>query len=215
MLEKYESYLKKVTDEINSYFAEQKDYLKCKAGCGICCSNGYYPISEIEYKYLKKGFEPFYSQEDMDLLHEKVWEIYKNREIFRKSKDINEYAYVCPFLKNDMCSLYEHRPIVCRMYGLLVKDPENREKKGKMAYCVNQGLNYANVWDFETKRLSLDKINALGLKVMPKSYDVSCTAIMDSFEGIIFGDIRMLYEWIIMDIPGYEDIMKKCKEMVQ
>jgi Fe-S-cluster containining protein len=209
MLERYESQLNQITDKINFYFTEQKDYIKCKMGCGLCCSSSYYPISELEYKYLKKGIELYYSKEDIDALHKKAWEIYKNRQEFKKQNpNIFDFVYVCPFLKDNVCSVYQYRPIICRAYGLILKDSINPDKKSNLPYCVDLNLNYANVWDAKKKSLSKDKIESFGFKVQPKVYDVSCSTLMNLFEDATFGDIRMIYEWVIMDIPDYEEIMK-------
>lgn len=83
MLEKYETHLNKITDEITSYFDEQKDYLKCKQGCSLCCSNSYYPVSELEYTYLKKGLESF-SKEDIESLQKTHWRFINKEKSFLK-----------------------------------------------------------------------------------------------------------------------------------
>ena len=212
MLECYESQLNQITVKIDSYFAQQKDYIKCKQGCSICCSNSYYPSSELEYKYLKKGIELYYSKEDVELLHKKVFEIYKNVLEFKKNNsNIFEFSYVCPFLKDNKCSVYKYRPLVCRAHGLIIKDSSAKiakEAKGSIPYCVNENLNYSNIWDDEKKLLSREKVEALGLKVTPKVYDLSCSSLMNLFEGVTFGDTRIIYEWVIMDMPDYEELMK-------
>ena len=209
MLQSYESQLNKITDKINSCFIEQEEYIKCAKGCSICCKNGYYPASELEYKYVRKGIETLYSQEQIKSLQDKVWEIYKNRKNFLKTNsDIHDFVYECPFLDNESCSIYEYRPITCRTYGLITKDSIHPEKKNFYPYCRRLGLNYSNVWDSETKRISNDIVKALGLKNIPVAYDLSYSSVMKLFEDMSFGDVRMLYEWIIMDIPDYEILMK-------
>lgn len=209
MLEKYVSQLNTVTEKINSYFEEQHEYIKCQAGCGLCCSMGYYPVSELEYQYVRKGIETLYSKEQIELLHEKSWKIYKEMMAFyKKTKDIHSFVYSCPLNENDQCSIYEYRPILCRAYGLVMKDSEYPEEKRHMPKCMSLGLNYANVWDYENNIFSTDKIRALRLKTIPQSYDVSYGKLIESFEDVHFGDTRMLYEWIIMDIPDYQEKMK-------
>lgn len=212
MLERYESQLNLITDKINSYFTEQNDYIKCKMGCSFCCSNGYYPISELEYLYLKKGIELYYSQEDINELRTNAWAIYKSRQEFIKhNQDIYEFSFVCPFLKNNACSVYKYRPLICRAHGLISKDSINPKTKSNMPYCVNLNLNYANVLDEDKKSFSVDKIKNFGYTVSPKAYDISCSSLMNLFENVTFGDIRMIYEWVIMDIPDYETIIKLFK----
>lgn len=208
MLEHYESQLNQVSEMINSYFARQKDYIKCKRGCSLCCSNSYYPASELEWRYLKKGIENYFSNADIEELHKKVWQIHKDRQEFTKQNaNSDDFSYVCPFLKNNECSIYEYRPLVCRAHGLIIKDPASQSAKGSLPYCVNENLNYSNIWDEDKKALSKEKVEALGLKVTPKVYDVSCSSLIKLFDGVTFGDNRMIYEWVIMDIPGYQELM--------
>lgn len=208
MLEKYELHLNKITDEITSYFDEQKDYLKCKQGCSLCCSNSYYPVSELEYAYLKKGLESF-SKEDIESLQTNALEIYKQRKEFLKTNpDVKAFSYVCPFLKNDLCTVYKHRPLVCRTHGLIANEMYEGQIRKYLPYCVNEGLNYSEVYNLEEKTFSYEKLKALGSKNPPNSYDISCSALMKTFEGAEFGDVRMIFEWIILDIPDYQNIIK-------
>lgn len=212
MLEKYEEHLNKITDEISSYFNEQKDYIKCKQGCSICCSNSYYPITELEYSYIKKELENF-SIDEIESLQKKALEIYKQRKEFLKThSEAKDFEYVCPFLRDNLCCVYTHRPLICRSHGLIVKeyyDSLYRDKtKSYMPYCVNLGLNYAQVYDTTKRAFSYEKIESLGLKTKPEAYDISCSALMKTFEDLTFGDVRMIYEWIIMDIPDYEAILQ-------
>ncbi|MEI8390654.1 MAG: YkgJ family cysteine cluster protein [bacterium] len=207
MLEKYQLKLAKLTEEINSYFDEQKDFIKCSAGCGICCTKGYYPLFELEYKYLKKGLELHFSQEKIKNLQDKAHEIYKNRQNFLKNdSNVHNFFYVCPFLENDKCSIYSYRPIICRTYGLISRDFENTKTKIHLPHCVSTGLNYADVWNSEAKSFSKAKIEAFGIKTEPKFYDISFGRILESFQELPMGDSRMLYEWIFMDIPDYQKL---------
>ncbi|MEI7473941.1 MAG: YkgJ family cysteine cluster protein [bacterium] len=211
MLKTYELQLNEITNKLNSYFKEQKDYIKCKIGCGYCCSNAYYPISNIEYDYIKKGINLLFSKEDIKELNEKVWEIYKNRQIFIKNNsNIHDFAYTCPFNKENSCTIYEYRPILCRTYGLISIDTSLG--KENLPYCINLNLNYANIWDYETSGFSNKKIKELEYKTMPKAYDVSYSSLIKAFTEVDFKEIRMLYEWIILDIPDYQNIMDKIKK---
>ena len=49
----------------------------------------------------------------------------------------------CPFLINSKCSIYSHRPIICRVHGLSYLCKNN---VAKVPYCVNVGLNYSKVY---------------------------------------------------------------------
>ena len=73
--------------------------------------------------------------------------------------------------------------------------------------CINIGLNYHDVWDFEQYKFSTDKIRALGVKSVPKSYDVSYASLIDMV-NMEHGDFRMFYEWMLFDIPDYKNLIK-------
>jgi hypothetical protein len=36
---------------------------------------------------------------------------------------IDPFSFECPFLKNRRCIVYEHRPILCRLYGVAASTP--------------------------------------------------------------------------------------------
>ena len=50
--------------------------------------------------------------------------------------------YKCPFLINNLCSLYERRGIICRTYGLAYLS----DGKIKLPQCANEGLNYSEIF---------------------------------------------------------------------
>lgn len=207
MLEKYINYLEKLTKKLAEYFENQKEYIVCKAGCGYCCSESYYPVSELEYEYLRIGLNTL-SPEEREIINQKCFQIIRDRKIFLKTNpDIMQFNYICPLLTDNSCRLYEYRPMLCRSHGLVYIDVEN-PKKYNCPYCVYYGLNYANVWDKETKIVSLEKFKQQNFKNYPAAYDTSYSSLMKYAEGIKFGDVRMLVEWIIMDIPNYEELIK-------
>ena len=74
---------------------------------------------------------------------------------------------------------------------------------------MSLGLNYSDVYDKETRQFSTEKAISLGIKATPKIYDLSYSVLMKDAGDIDFGDVRMLFEWILMDIPNYEELLKK------
>ena len=50
------AYLMMLDEKLSRFFANQKAYVFCKAGCSKCCENAVYPYSQIEFEYLKLGF---------------------------------------------------------------------------------------------------------------------------------------------------------------
>jgi len=85
-------------DDLYSFFSQ---YTPCQKGCCYCC---YIEVSisslEAEYIERKTGIKR--------ALHSGI------REIF---------GTPCPFLDNDTCSIYKHRPFVCRHHNALFDNP--------------------------------------------------------------------------------------------
>ena len=120
--------MKKFDEQINGYFNAHKGFICCKKGCSACCEQGYYPISELELKYLMQGF--------LSLENNLKIQVQNNFKAMKKGE-------ICPFLINKECSIYSYRPIVCRVHGLayLLKD-----KTVKLPYCTNEGKNYSKIY---------------------------------------------------------------------
>lgn len=211
MLNRYINYLSELNSKLDKYFDEQREFISCKAGCALCCKTSYYAASEVEYAYVRIGLNNL-SEEHQKIVRDKAIQSLKDRNTFLKSNpDTLKFSYECPFLINETCSIYEYRPMLCRSHGLIYNDVE---KPGKInaPYCMTQGFNYSNVYNFETKQFSEAKRIELNIKATPKSYDLSYSNMMDAAKDIEFGDVRMMIEWIIMDIPNYKEILKNIKQ---
>lgn len=55
MFDNYEKFLSYLNERLERFFSQQKEYICCKEGCSLCCKTGVYPISEIEFLYLKSA----------------------------------------------------------------------------------------------------------------------------------------------------------------
>jgi len=206
-LKKYTEFLSALTKNLDGFFENQKDFIKCTAGCSHCCKAGHYPLTELEYEFVKIGFNKL-GEEKQAQIRQSCLESYKERKLFvRNGNPINSFSYACPFLADDLCSLYEHRPLICRTHGLIARGLKG-DRNFKLPGCLEIGLNYSEVWEKELKDFSLEKAVALNIKSHPEAFDIGYEMLLENFEHINFGDIRMLFEWVIMDIPNYQDILE-------
>ncbi|MCI5178517.1 MAG: YkgJ family cysteine cluster protein [Candidatus Electrothrix sp. AX2] len=93
--------LEVIYDFTGRLFSHVSPFIPCKENCAFCC---YYriEISEIEISYIEK------------------------RTRFRRNKtfelDKEDHGTPCPFLKRNMCSIYDVRPFSCRKHTTLTKD---------------------------------------------------------------------------------------------
>ena len=189
-LQHYEYFLAVLSSNINEIFEEQKEYICCANGCCGCCSQGMYPYSELEFKYLKRGFD--------SLPEETKAQVIKNAKETSKEYKGKHFMYRCPFLINGSCSVYLYRGLICRTFGLIT---ENSEGKLTIPYCAGEGLNYSKVYNPNTERISEDDVKKLGYKVMPKAYNLSrqhieTLSIAKKLE-LNWGESLMLLEWIL------------------
>lgn len=200
MLNNYEKYLSFIQEKISKFFDKQKDYIACKKGCAKCCKNAQYPYSEIELKYLLCGF--------LNLDNDTKEKIEKNFEKIKQQKANfkgEKFLYTCPFLIDESCSVYNHRGLVCRTFGLITA-PQNENEKTKIPFCCFEGLNYANVYDKETKMLSEELVIKNGFKNNPTGFNISYKFLTnEDFEKAFnfkFGEKKALIDWFIDDNKG-------------
>ena len=120
-------------------------------------------------------------------------------EVKNAKKEHNEnekFMHKCPFLINKKCSLYKFRGLICRTHGLAFFSKEN---KLLVPACVDKGLNYSNVYDFENKTISVEKCENSGIKQEPLAHNVGLhfmtnNSFIDSI-GLKFGEIKPMIEW--------------------
>jgi len=193
-IEKYELYLAFMNRQLEKFFQEQSPYIFCKEGCCSCCQKGEYPMSAVEFAYMTIGAKM--------LSADVIAEIEKNMFRIKDEKDNHDgkdiFRHACPFLVNNRCSIYSHRAIICRTHGLAFFSA-----KGKLLVpaCVNEGLNYSNVYDFETDSISVDKFKALGVEQEPLAHNVGLSFMSknDLTEklNLDFGEFKPMYKWFL------------------
>ena len=122
----------------------------------------------------------------------------KDRESLLKQYKNNSESYACPFLINDECSVYEYRGIVCRTFGLAQLGPNSELK---VPFCAYDGLNYSNVIDLETGKVSAEKFKRLNTDLEPLAFNIAYLNLVDEdiakAFGFEFGEIKSLAEWLI------------------
>lgn len=193
LINRYEYYLKVISEELQRIFEYQREYICCQNGCSGCCEKGMYPYSELEAEYIKIGYSRL-----PDEIKEIVKNNLKNLKAELAEHKGENFLHDCPFLIDGSCCVYMYRGIICRTFGLIT---ENSEGKLTIPYCAGTGLNYSKVYDPEKKMILEEKVEELGYNVMPKAYNLSRENMMNlSFAktlGIEFGESKMLIEWLI------------------
>lgn len=92
---KYKILLEEIHRHTESLEDIHRNHMKCKNGCDLCCID--FSIFPIEYHIILN-------------------EIQKGNENIEP--EVKTESNVCAFLKNHSCTIYNHRPIMCRTHGL-------------------------------------------------------------------------------------------------
>ncbi len=205
--EKYKALLDALNPMLADFFENQKEYIHCKLRCSHCCQRGYYPVTEVESKFIKEGFDKL-DESLKTQIYEKAVKIANERKMFvENGNDILQFKYCCPFLTDDLCSIYEHRPIICRTQGLIHQSAVD-EQKFNVPGCMHLGLNYANVWDEKINFFTQKKIDELNLSTPPIGFDFSYESLVEMCgvesatlpEKLVDpenNEIRMIFEWVL------------------
>lgn len=112
--------------------AEQPAALACRVGCTLCC-HGLFEISAADVSTIAQGLESLGPEARRAVVaraeaalaataHPVLRECSpEEKEAFFARAD----AIPCPFLGAEgACGIYEHRPLVCRTFGLPIRDGE-------------------------------------------------------------------------------------------
>lgn len=147
---KYTSLRAKIDRLSHQLFDLHHSQIQCKKGCDLCCMD--YSIFPIEFFYIKSKL--------------------KNTEL--PAFDEKDKSGSCVFLKNHECTIYEHRPIICRTHGLPLLYMNNESEEWELSAC---DLNFTNFEDFDdANTFPQDKFNSrlfllneefIGLEAMP------------------------------------------------
>lgn len=201
MIELYEKYLNNIGESLDKFFAQQKPYIFCEEGCSICCEMGEYPFSELEYRYAMIGYNAL-EQKDKDIIQSKIKKIKEDKNN-SKNENLNgkKFMHECPFLLNKKCSIYKYRGLICRSYGLVYYiEDKNGEISYKMPCCCDEGLNYSNVYDKETRTISSKKWKETGIETEPVSHNVGLNFLLNNNTtnvlGLNFGESKALIDWL-------------------
>ncbi|MBN2486725.1 MAG: YkgJ family cysteine cluster protein [Bacteroidales bacterium] len=105
---------KKLRNEIDSKCQRlwniHRAHMKCKEGCSQCCQA--FRILPVEFHYISL--------------------MLKNKNI-AINKDFGSSQ--CKFLVNNRCSIYEHRPVICRTHGFPLTRLNEEAGAYEVSFC--------------------------------------------------------------------------------
>ena len=184
--ENFEKFLSSITSDIQKIFEHQKEYIVCQKGCSHCCKRGDFPLSKIEFDYLMLAYNNL-DENIKQLIDVNVKKIKENGDFD---------SYNCPFLVDEVCSVYSNRPFACRTFGVLTEDAEG---KPSFPFCSTIGLNYSQIYDKEKQHLSFELVEKNNFKNYPKFFRLNNKVIMNlplaKKLNIEFGEAKRLIDF--------------------
>lgn len=192
-LQNYFTFLTFIQEKLDKFFEKQKPYIFCKRGCGMCCKDAQFPYSRIEMRNLLIGYSQL-PPEKLQIVDDNITKVLERRKKYRGKK----FLYDCPFLIDNECSIYNHRGLICRVFGLM---SNGKNDKVQVPFCCFKGYNYSNVLNLRTKKVSIRKFKKLGIEQEPASYNMDYFSLIDpDFErgfNFKFGEVKSLIDWFV------------------
>ena len=135
----YRDLLEDVDQEFNRVRDIFADRMQCRRGCSSCCSQ-LFSISAIEAAYISRAVKQL-DPEARKLMRQKARsylceltgaEVDETQSIEAHSQVVSEvleklvgrHHIPCPALVDDACTIYDHRPIIARRYGIPLWNPK-------------------------------------------------------------------------------------------
>ena len=126
-LESYRTFIEQTDEAVKKLIFLHKDHLKCGKGCSSCCT-------------------------DLSLLPIEWWAA-REAALDKEITPGKPAADTCIFLLDDICALYDNRPLICRIHGLPLAYPiEEYDSQGRRVFrdqpewhLIWCDLNFTNI----------------------------------------------------------------------
>ncbi|MCF8359850.1 MAG: YkgJ family cysteine cluster protein [Prolixibacteraceae bacterium] len=119
VLKEYRQLRNEIDARCTQLHREHKNHTQCRKGCSGCCMD--FRLLPVEFHYILNQI--INKRVEVNLVHEKG---------------------ECVFLVNDTCSIYEHRPVICRSHGLPILFTDEKFNNLSLTFCP---LNFKDVPD--------------------------------------------------------------------
>lgn len=119
VLERFYDYLDRNIEELEVKYP----FLRCPAGCTLCCNTSIFLITRLEFEQLASWVREHFTPEQVaEFVAQAKAQVAASP---LEASDIDErgavitpgLVQVCPFVTETGCSVYEARPSLCRLFG--------------------------------------------------------------------------------------------------
>jgi len=128
--------------------------IQCRPGCSDCCGQ-LFQITEIEAAFISHGVQKLDPSERQRMSARAAVYLEERRKLVATNGEPEAWGSLpplgtrlpCPALEDGVCRIYDHRPLICRKYGIPLYNPE---KPGRVFAC---GLNFKDGEPINDNRL--------------------------------------------------------------
>jgi Fe-S-cluster containining protein len=198
-LSSYDGYRRIAADWEAEFERNRREYgerIHCGKGCCDCCSQ-LFQITEVEAAYISRAVKEL-PPEQRQRLCERARQYLPRREELLSAKNVPDawgslpppgLRLPCPALENGACQIYNHRPLICRKYGMPLFNPAKPDRLFACELNFNPGEE-VDVTDLVQIQTGIHKswsglnqeYNRLGLTRDPNPVTVA-RAILEDFES--------------------------------
>ncbi|MEM6290099.1 MAG: YkgJ family cysteine cluster protein [Myxococcota bacterium] len=128
--ERLRVHLRIIDDDVAPVVERYREHIECARGCSDCCQQSF-EVSALEGAYLREGLQHVDTEVREDIIE-------------RARAYSSGTRTPCPVLsETGACRLYEHRPRICRKYGIPLWHPDRPDR---VDTCPK---NFRNVHDID------------------------------------------------------------------
>lgn len=136
----YEELLSEADQMFNTVRDMFIDKMQCRMGCSSCCHQ-LFSISAVEAAYISRAVKDLEAETRANMRHKALAylneltgvEVDEAQSIEAHSRIVGDalnklvgrHHIPCPALKDDACTIYSHRPLIARKYGIPLWNPKN------------------------------------------------------------------------------------------
>ena len=156
LIASYELLADRGNSAFNKMLEEHGECIQCKPHCSDCC-HAIFGLFLIEAVYIQRYFMQLDEKQRSEVLErckkaDRALENFEQLMVkFKDDPDMQAYTLAkerirCPLLEdNDVCALYDHRPITCRVYGIPTAIHGKTRVCGKAAFQKGQDYPVFNL----------------------------------------------------------------------
>jgi len=140
MIDRYRIICSRVEEEFRRNRMLHGERILCRAGCADCCHQ-LFQITEIEAAEISKAVKQMQADKRDGLREKAVLYLSHRRQLVSMQGEPEAWGSLpppgtrlaCPALTEDgTCSIYEHRPLICRKFGIPLWNPD---RPGRVYAC--------------------------------------------------------------------------------